>query len=281
MNTRLRHAPIELRASTEEGSEGRLRGYASVYDVSYRIGWGLREEIAPGAFADSLAARDGVIPIFYQHDWNDPIGVARATEDSKGVHVEAQLFVDDNERARSVWLAAKAGALREWSIGFYPSTIEVRSADDDSGTEIERIIDGDLAEASVVVRGANPATEMLEVRARALAAEAAFYRAAGGDPDDDPAAIAQAIDAANDALAEALAAGEYETAAALSTAIDMAVDRLLVLFGVSDPDEGDEDDASGDMAESAGPPPVPGYLLDALHSEHARSILRERFAEGV
>lgn len=146
-----------------EAPEGVLRGYASVYDVQYRIGYNLKEEIAPAAFRDSLAAADGIIPIFYMHDWDNPIGYAKATEDAHGVHVEATLFIADNERARSVWLAAKAGALREWSIGFYPSTVEMRT-DEESGQEVERVTEGDLAEASVVVRGANPVTSMLEVR---------------------------------------------------------------------------------------------------------------------
>lgn len=157
---RLRHAPIELRA-VADGPEGVLRGYASVYDTQYRIGHGLKEEIAPNAFAASLASREGVVPVFYQHNWDAPVGVATATEDQHGVHVEARLFIEENELARSVWMAAKAGALREWSVGFYPSEIETRSAE---GTEVERVTVADLAEASIVVRGANPLTEMLEVR---------------------------------------------------------------------------------------------------------------------
>lgn len=158
----VRYFPIELRAQAD-GPEGVLVGYASVFDAQYRIGYGLKESITKGAFAKSLSDRDGVLPIFYEHDWDNPIGYASAKEDQKGVHVEATLFVDFNERARSVYEAAKAGALREWSIGFYPTTIRK----DEEDPSLEHVEEGELVEASVVVKGANPKTEMVEVRSAA------------------------------------------------------------------------------------------------------------------
>lgn len=163
---RLRYLPVQLRASKDESvPSGVLIGYASVYDVAYRVGYGIEETIAPGAFADSIVERDGVFPLFYQHDWNEPIGYALASEDKVGLKVEAHLFMDDNERARSVWRAADAGALREWSIGFIPTEILQRT-DEDSGTDVEEIVRGSLIEASVVVRGANPETVMVDVRSQ-------------------------------------------------------------------------------------------------------------------
>jgi HK97 family phage prohead protease len=164
MQDRLRHAPIELRAAVrDDAPAGILEGYASVYDVEYRIGYGLREAIAPGAFSESLAQRDGVVPVFYQHEWNNPIGYAAAREDDHGLHVTAHLFVDVNERAASVYAATAAGALREWSIGFVPTTIETRNDAGEDST-VEYILGADLLEASVVVKGANPETEMVGVR---------------------------------------------------------------------------------------------------------------------
>lgn len=167
MDNRLRYAPIELRAAaTPDAPQGILEGYASVYDVEYRIGYGLNEAIAPGAFSDSLAKRDNVLPVFYQHDWNNPIGYARASEDEKGLHVQAHLFTDVNPTAASVYAATAAGALREWSIGFVPTTIETRSEDQTADAPtVEYVLAADLLEASVVVKGANPATEMVGVRA--------------------------------------------------------------------------------------------------------------------
>lgn len=165
----LRHFKIELRAKDVEPSDdgetpqGILEGYASVYDAEYRVGYFTNEIIAPGAFGESLKRQGGVIPIFYEHDWNDPIGFANAEEDEKGLRVEALLFIEDSSRARTVYRAVAAGALREWSIGFLPETIEL-STNDETEMDVETVTRGDLVEASVVVRGANPETEMIDVR---------------------------------------------------------------------------------------------------------------------
>jgi HK97 family phage prohead protease len=283
VNVRLRHAPVELRA--EEGDpEGVLRGYASVYDVQYRIGWGLKEEIAPNCFARSIADHEGIVPIFYQHDWDNPIGYAMVSEDAKGLKVEAHLFIAENERARSVWLAAKAKALREWSIGFYPGTIETRF-DEESGVDIERIIDGDLAEASVVVRGANPMTEMLDVRSRAARSKlkpvadalrsklAAKLATRDSDADEDPGAVAQALDAVIDLIFDEVAEGEMdpESLVALLTALDVLVDRLLELLGVDDP--GEEDDATETSPWA--------YMNESVDSLHVRAWFRESHETDV
>ncbi len=146
------------------GGEGVLVGYATVWGVTYPVGGGLREQIARGAFAASLAAQGGVIPTFYEHDWSQPLGWAQASEDATGLRVEARLLIDENEKARSVWRAAQAGALKEWSIGYRPETITL--SDSEAGP-VEIVEVAELIEASVVVRGANPATSMVNVRREA------------------------------------------------------------------------------------------------------------------
>lgn len=167
---KLRRFGVELRAAaSDDAPEGVLEGYATVYDVGYGIGWGITEQIAPACFDLSIAEQNGIIPIFYMHDWDNPIGHATVTSDAKGVRVVATLYIEVNERAMSVWLAAKAGALREWSIGFYPQVIEI-SVDAD-GDDLETITQADLAEASIVVRGANPETEMIDVRSMVTVTE--------------------------------------------------------------------------------------------------------------
>jgi HK97 family phage prohead protease len=174
MKTDLRHLPIEFRlASAEDGeeTEGVLIGYASIYDESYRIGYASKESITPGAFDASIAAQGGVIPIYYEHSWSSqkssvpqaPIGVGYVSSDKKGLKVRAELFINDNTTARSVFLAAKAGALREWSVGHVATAIRF----DDEDKDLEHIDQSMLLEASVVLRGANPKTEMVEVRSDA------------------------------------------------------------------------------------------------------------------
>lgn len=258
----LRHFPMEFRAATEGEPEGTLVGYASVYDVEYRIGWGMSESITPGAFDTSLAGNGGVLPIFYQHDWSDPIGTAVATSDSHGVKVTASLFIDTNPKAMSVYRAAKAGALREWSIGFYPSTLRTEAEEPDH----EHVDEGDLAEASVVVRGANPATEMLDVRSSVATERDA-------DPDEDPAALAQAIDAVLDEVQEALAAGDVEAAIPLVTAAEVAVDALLLLLGV--PDEYDTENGPAAPATDSAPGPIEQEVENLITANSDREWVRE------
>jgi len=155
---RSRLTAVRLRASDD--AKGVIAGYASVFDVHYKIGRDVLETIKPGAFTDSLKHRGGVVPFFLGHDWTEPLGVVRASEDSHGLKVRAEVFMD-TEKGRSVWRSAKAGSLKEWSIGFRALT--VRDSEKD-GFRVEEILEADLLEASVVLVGANPATSTTSVR---------------------------------------------------------------------------------------------------------------------
>jgi hypothetical protein len=57
------------------------------------------------------------------------------------------------------------------------------------------------------------------------------------DPDDDPGALAQALDAAIDAAQLALADDNPAQAAALLTAAEATSDALLAVLGLPDADE--------------------------------------------
>jgi HK97 family phage prohead protease len=138
--------PMRMRAVNSD----ELTAYASVFGTTYPIGPGINERIVPGAFTESLRAQDGQLPDFYQHAWDEgPVGVASATEDDHGVLVQAKLF--DTERARAVKQAAQVGALTRWSVGYYAIDTHL---EDKGRTEV--ITRADLAEVSIVVRGANP-----------------------------------------------------------------------------------------------------------------------------
>lgn len=167
----------------EDDAEGIVRGYVTTWDQPYDIGWGWQEEIARGAFTESL--QRGAVPIMWQHDWDaGPIGVTRSTtEDDKGLLFEVELFLDD-PRARAVYRAMAAGALREWSIGFYAEEILERTAD-----KVDRVTKGRLAETSVVVRGANPNTSTIEVR------KAPEDVAPAVEPTPEPAPVTREIPA--------------------------------------------------------------------------------------
>lgn len=151
--------------SLEAAPEGRARGVISTYGEPYEFAPRQREAIERGAF--DLTAP---IPVFYQHDHDSvPVGVAHLSDNETQLFADAQFFMD-TERGRAAYAAMAAGALREWSVGFI-----VRSADDmvttrSDGYTLDTIKRGDLAEVSVVLRGANPNTNTLEVRADGIAA---------------------------------------------------------------------------------------------------------------
>ena len=158
-----RHLAVRLDVvPDEEGQpQGRLAGYASVYNKPFRGEFGM-EQLNSGVFAQHIAERGNVIPIFYQHGWAKmanaaPIGHAIVEENSRGLKVDAQLYIDTDATASSVFRAAQAGALKEWSIGYIPTTITQYEKD---GATVEAADVGTLLEASVVVKGANPWTTM-------------------------------------------------------------------------------------------------------------------------
>lgn len=59
----------------------------------------------------------------------------------------------------------------------------------------------------------------------------------GPDTDEDPGALAQAVDAILDEVQEALAAGDIATAVALLTGAESTIDSLLELLGLPDADD--------------------------------------------
>lgn len=163
-----------LEAKEDKATQrGKVKALVSAYDVEYRMGWRSKHKITMGAFAESLAANANV-PLFWQHNWSwseqPPIGVGVASEESRGLIVDGEFFLD-TEDGRKVFSAIKAGALREWSIGYRVEEYSSSKEDeDDEGTEVWNVTKAELMEASSVLRGANPDTDTLKVASAALKA---------------------------------------------------------------------------------------------------------------
>lgn len=165
-DTKIRGALTARLLAADDGAGDALTGafsaLVSAYGVKYRIGYRLWHTIEAGAFAASIADQPAV-PIYQMHSWAwselPPIGHATARETEQGLVVDGQLYVDDSEAARVVARAMKAGAMREWSIGY--AVLVARVDPDDDLHEI--VVEGELLEASSVLRGANPATQTLQV----------------------------------------------------------------------------------------------------------------------
>jgi HK97 family phage prohead protease len=103
--------PINPDAAT---AEGRLEGYASLFGRTDASG----DEVAPGAFAASLAESGGRVKLLWQHDPAQPIGVwDTLREDGLGLHVSGRLITEVRAGAEALALL-RAGAIDGLSIGY-------------------------------------------------------------------------------------------------------------------------------------------------------------------
>lgn len=164
-------APAVFTARKGEGVKaGTVAALVSAYGTKYQIGLSTFHTIRAGAFADSIAAQPS-IPIFWAHAWNGteqpPIGHGTASEGDDGLVIDGELYLDADPEIGRIHQALISGALREWSIGYRVLT-ESSDPDDDKHFYVDQ---AELMEASIVLRGANPATETLRVASQVLGRE--------------------------------------------------------------------------------------------------------------
>jgi len=154
-NKRTAAARLEIKAA---GDDGVFEGYGSVFDQvdSYS------ETVARGAFAESLKdhAAAGTLPaLLWQHNPAQPIGVyTEMREDEKGLYVKGQLTLE-TQMGRDAHALLKAGALNGLSIGFMPVKWE-----DNSDTNIRKLVQIDLWEVSLVTFPANERARVESVK---------------------------------------------------------------------------------------------------------------------
>lgn len=169
--------PFEVKAVDDKG---RFSGYGSVFGNVDAY----QEVVAPGAFAESLAAwKDAgkLPPVLWQHRSGEPIGpYLEMREDAHGLFVEGQLLVDDVVRAREARALMKARAVNGLSIGFV-----TREDSFDKVTGVRTLKKIDLWEVSVVTFPANPAAQISNVKSavealESLAEAERYLRDAGG-----------------------------------------------------------------------------------------------------
>jgi HK97 family phage prohead protease len=148
--------PFELKAVDEKGlftGYGSVFGNVDVYD----------EVVAPGAFADSLAAwktAGRLPPVLWQHRSGEPVGPhLEMAEDSHGLFVKGQLLIDDVARAKEARALMQAKAINGLSIGFV-----TREDSYDRVTGIRTLKKVDLWEVSIVTFPANPQAQIANVK---------------------------------------------------------------------------------------------------------------------
>ncbi len=120
----------------------RFAGYAALFDIADAG----HDTIRRGAFARTLAARDGPLPLYWQHRPDQHIGVIEyAAEDARGLRVIARI---DRLASRAAHLLA-AGQVNGLSFGF-----RTRAARQSQGGR--ELIEVDLFEVSLVTRPLHP-----------------------------------------------------------------------------------------------------------------------------
>ena len=142
-----------------DGSEATVvEGYASVFNSRTNIDGWYDEEIAPGAFTESLSQKKDVRCLF-NHDWGCVLGRSSANtltleQDSKGLRFEVTLpnttFANDLKESMS------RGDINQCSFGFW---VTGQEEDYSSDIPLIRITNVELWEVSIVPLPAYEDTE--------------------------------------------------------------------------------------------------------------------------
>lgn len=103
--------PFEVKSLNDVGE---LEGYAAVFGNEDKGG----DIIEPGAFTKTIQENAAGVPILYQHDVFEPIGLStKLEEDRHGLLVKGQLNMDV-QRARETRSLLNQGAMKGLSIGY-------------------------------------------------------------------------------------------------------------------------------------------------------------------
>ena len=146
MTMQLKTLDFSFKADTVE-DEGIFEGYASTFGSIDQGG----DTVVRGAFKDGLAqaeAESRHIPMLWQHDRHEPIGIwLDIAEDKKGLKVRGQLLIED-PLAKRAHILLKNGALGGMSIGY---RIPVGGAlPDPKNYGVTKLLKIDLREISLV-----------------------------------------------------------------------------------------------------------------------------------
>lgn len=149
-------------ATRAEGEDLYIEGYFAVFNSSYPIIDGVEEQIAPGAFADTLG---GDIRALINHDTSLVLGRTKSgtltlREDNRGLWGSVRINPEDQD-AVNLYRRVQRGDVDQCSFGFYIEA-ETREVLED-GTVRYTITKVRLLEVSVVTF---PAYEETSVSAR-------------------------------------------------------------------------------------------------------------------
>lgn len=150
---------LQIRTSANE-NEAVIEGYFIVYNSETELWKGAFEEIAPGAFADSLRSKD--ILCLDNHDSRIVLGSTGSNSlelrsDDKGLYGKVTIDLED-PNAKSAYRKVQTGKVKGCSFGFYPKREEVIERDD--GSIKWRVLEAELLEVSTTAFPAYPQTDI-------------------------------------------------------------------------------------------------------------------------
>jgi HK97 family phage prohead protease len=169
--TRIFAAPVEVRGTTDGSAT--ISGYGAVFDTDYEV-LGFMESVAPGAFDKSLKERYDDLAVLADHDparvlGTTASGTARLSVDQRGLYYEADLDLLDPDGI-STFRKVSTGKVRQSSFAFEVIKDEWTHPEDTRELPHRTLREVRLWEASPVLWGANPATQVdLKRAARSLA----------------------------------------------------------------------------------------------------------------
>lgn len=136
----------------------RLRGHAAVFNSLSEPMYGFREQIAPGAFAESIGKDD--IRALWNHDTSHVLGRKSAgtlilTEDERGLAVD--INPPNTTWAKDLLISIKRGDITQMSFGFRVLTDSWAKVDGDEVRTLEKV---QLFEVSPVTFPAYSATDI-------------------------------------------------------------------------------------------------------------------------
>lgn len=152
---------VSYKADVNTDGEGSFTALVSTFGTKDSQG----QIIEKGAFAESLKTfTDEVpLPVLWDHEWEDiwsHLGSAQAQETDTGLQIDAHLDMD-NPNAVQAYRLLKTGRVHEFSIGGFVNESDIEY-DDDATARVKRF---QLAEVSITLKGANPDTRLISVKA--------------------------------------------------------------------------------------------------------------------
>lgn len=152
---------IEVKSKQDDGTLS-IRAYALAFGNIDSYG----DIIKTGACDKWLRSEDSKrCALCYQHDIRNVIGViTEKGVDDKGLWIEADIL--PTQLGKDVQILMQAGAIKEFSIGYYADTYTYGKED---GQDVRYLEEISIVEVSPVTRAANPLATLTDMKAEDMA----------------------------------------------------------------------------------------------------------------